>query len=226
MITFYIFIFSFSIIISQSNQSFFKFITDNSALYKNEICSYNGYPNVKSNSIECDCYSSFVNEPREDKIKYIGNQKVQCSYKKKNRFTTFFYAGILPIGLDYYYLGYTQYFILILIVFVIVIVNNIFQFYLTYQIDEKSDFNKNKRDDDANYENNANIWHNSNKKMNKIDRYKKILKIYSIINIVSLALFGAYWIVDIVLQFKGIIKDSNGVETYNDISILFSKVDI
>ena len=146
--------------------------------------------------------------------------------QEKNRFTTFFYAGILPIGLDYYYLGYTQYFILILILFVIVIVNNIVQFYLTYQINEKSDFNKNKSDDDANYENNANIWHNSNKKMNKIDRYKKILKIYSIINIVSLALFGAYWIVDIVLQFKGIIKDSNGVETYNDISILFSKVDI
>ena len=229
MINFFIFIFSFSIIISQDDENgkrYYEFITNNPSLYKNEICSYNGYPNVKATSIECDCYSSFVNEPRKEKVKYIGDQKVQCSYQKKNRFKIFFLAGILPIGLDYYFLGYTQYFVLILIVFVIVIINNIFQFYLTYQIVEKSNFNKNKSQNDMNYRNESNVWYNSNKKLSKMDKYKRFLKIYNIVNIVSLALFGAYWIIDIILQFKGIIKDSNGVETYDDISILFSKVDV
>ena len=77
-----------------------------------------------------------------------------------------------------------------------------------------------------NYRNEGNVWYNSNKKLSKMDKYKRLLKIYNIVNIVSLALFGAYWIIDIILQFKGIIKDSNGVETYDDISILFSKVDV
>ena len=78
MINFFIFIFSFSTIISQSDEngkSYYEFITNNPSLYKNEICSYNGYPNVKEKSIECDCYSSFVNEPRKEKVKYIGDQK-------------------------------------------------------------------------------------------------------------------------------------------------------
>ena len=73
MINFFIFIFSFSIIISQDDEngkSYYEFITNNPSLYKNEICSYNGYPNVKATSIECDCYSSFVNEPRKEKVKF------------------------------------------------------------------------------------------------------------------------------------------------------------
>ena len=189
MINFFIFIFSFSTIISQSDKNgkrYYEFITNNPSLYKNEICSYNGYPNVKEKSIECDCYSSFVNEPRKEKVKYIGDQKVQCSYQKKNRFKIFFLAGILPIGLDYYFLGYTQYFVLILIVFVIVIINNIFQFYLTYQIVEKSNFNKNKSQNDMNYRNESNVWYNSNKKLSKMDKYKRFLKIYNIVILIIL----------------------------------------
>ena len=69
---------------------------ENPMLYKNEICSYNGSPyqnldNEKNKvKIECTCYSSYVDEPREDHKKYVGDQLVHCSYKRKKRFTTFF----------------------------------------------------------------------------------------------------------------------------------------
>ena len=227
MINLFIFILSFISILSQNAHSFTHFVAENPSLYKNEICSYNGYPVIGMNNIKCDCYPSYVNEPREKKIKYIGNQMVQCSYQKKKRFKTFFLAGILPMGFDFYYLGYTFYFSLIFIFFILVIASNCFHFYLSYKFDEKSDENKNKTDEDKNDSNqkDINLWYKANKKMDEKDKAKKCLKIYGYVNFACLVILGVYWIVDIVLQYKGIIKDSNGIETDNDISVLFSKED-
>ena len=92
------FIFLLIIFLTKTNQD--KIVIDrayveNPILYKNEICSYNGDPKVNSDeTIECECYSSFVDEPREEHKKYIGNQLIHCSYQRKKRFTTFFYACI------------------------------------------------------------------------------------------------------------------------------------
>ena len=229
MITLIIFIIFFSLAISQpppsgQSQDAYDAIR-NLTLYKNEICSYNGQPIIKGiNKVECNCYSSFVNEPKKEKYKYIGDQLVQCSYQKKRRFKTFFLAAILPMGLDFLYLGYTLYFVIILIAFIAVITNNFVHFYLSYQLDEKKEESKYK--DNENNQRNFNMWYKSKNKKDEKDKNIRCLKLYNIINKVSLLVFLIYWIVDIILQAKGIIKDSNGVETDNDMNTLFTKEDI
>ena len=227
MINFFIFILSLLLIRAKHGHDFASFVVETSSLYKNEICSYNGYPVVGIDTITCECYPSYVNEPRENKIKKIGNQTVQCSYQKKKRFKTFFLAGILPMGFDYYYLGYKFYFSLIFVFFIVVIGSNFFHFYLSYQFDEKSVENKNQSDEkNENYQRDINLWYKANKKMDEKDKTKKCLKIYGYINFACLIILGIYWIIDIVLQFRGIIKDSNGIETDNDIAVLFSREEI
>ena len=131
---------------------------------------------------------------------------VQCSYQKKKRFKTFFLAGILPMGFDLYYLGYKLYFSIVFIAIIIVIANNIIHFYLTYQLDEKQEEKHKNNDINENFGRNVNIWNQVNK--------------------ICLAFFLIYWVINIILQAKGIIKDSNGIETDNDMDTLFSREDI
>ena len=232
MITLIFIISLFSLIISQTpppDQPTAYDAIRNPALYKNEICSYNGRPIIIGfNKVKCECYESYVNEPNKKNYKYIGGQLVQCSYQKKRRFKTFFLAGILPMGLDFLYLGYTLYFVIIFIAFVAVIVNNFVHFYLSYQLDEKREENKYKDNEKSSESNprNFNMWYRSKNKMDEKDKNIRCLKIYNIINKISLIVFLIYWIVDIILQAKGIIKDSNGVETNNDMNTLFTREDI
>jgi len=232
MITLIFIISLFSLIISQTpppDQPTAYDAIRNPALYKNEICSYNGRPIIIGfNKVKCECYESYVNEPNKKNYKYIGDQLVQCSYQKKRRFKTFFLAGILPMGLDFLYLGYTLYFVIIFIAFVAVIVNNFVHFYLSYQLDEKREENKYKDNEKSSESNprNFNMWYRSKNKMDEKDKNIRCLKIYNIINKISLIVFLIYWIVDIILQAKGIIKDSNGVETNNDMNTLFTREDI
>ena len=230
-----ILILSFCFILSQEEtknrrdidpgMSMSRYLIESPTLYKNEICSYHGHPIVEANSIICECFPTYVNEPRKEEYKYIGDQIVQCSYQKKKRFKTFFLAGIFPMGFDYYYLGHKHYFALIFIAAIIVIVNNCVHFYLYYKLEDRSDDNRlNHNEKKQNIDrNNINIWSKANKEMNQRDKLRKCLKIYNIINKVSLALFAIYWLVDLILQWRGIIKDVNGIETDNDMSILFSR---
>ena len=104
---------------------------ENPILYKNEICSYNGSPKMVSNdTIECTCYSSFTDEPRENYRKFIGNQMVQCSYKRKKRFITFFLAGLIPMGFDYFYLELYVYFCIVFFSFILMVISHIICFIL------------------------------------------------------------------------------------------------
>ena len=198
---------------------------ENPLLYKNEICSYNGEPKVNSDeSIECACYSSFVDEPREDHKKYIGNQLIHCSYQRKKRFTTFFYASIFPIGFDYLYLEQYYYFALIFFSCLLMIVSQIVCYYLSYKLKEmyeESKYKYNERSDNFNRSNS--MAYNSKKKKDKKEQLKKCLDIYKIINKILFFIIIAYWILDIVVQSLGVIKDRNGVETENDMDSLFSR---
>ena len=45
--------------------------------------------------------------------------------------------------------------------------------------------------------------------------------LYGFINKICLAFFLIYWVINVILQAKGIIKDSNGIETDNDMDTLF-----
>ena len=199
---------------------------ENPILYKNILCSYNGSPKVVSNdTVECTCYSSYTDEPREDYKKYIGNQMVHCSYKKKKRFTTFFLAGLMPLGLDYLYLEHYGYFFIVFLSFLLYIISQIVCFILSYKVKEMYEESKNKYTDKSDTFG-RNLGFKSNKKMDKKEKLQKCLDIYVVINKIVGILFIIYWLVDTSLQARGIIKDRYGVETENDMNILFSKEEI
>ena len=196
---------------------------ENPILYKNILCSYNGSPKVVSNdTVECTCYSSYTDEPREDYKKYIGNQMVHCSYKKKKRFTTFFLAGLMPLGLDYLYLEHYGYFFIVFLSFLLYIISQIVCFILSYKVKEMYEESKNKYTDKSDTFG-RNLGFKSNKKMDKKEKLQKCLDIYGVINRIVGILFIIYWIVDIILQARGIVKDRYGVETEDDMDSLFSK---
>ena len=194
-------------------------------LYKNEICSYNGNPTVISkNKVECSCYSSYVDEPRESFKKYVGNHEVHCSYKKKKRFTTFFLAGLVPIGLDYFYLEHYLYFAIICVSFLLLLLSYIICFIVSYKLKEMNEESKYKYNDKSDNASRNTFGFSSNKKgRDKKEKIKKCLDVHRIINKILTIIFVCYWVVDIVLQARGDVLDKNGIETENDMNSLFSK---
>ena len=204
-----------------------KNYVENPILYKNEICSYNGSPNIvmeeNKAKIECTCYSSYVDEPRDDHKKYVGDQLVHCSYKRKKRFTTFFLAGLIPIGFDYYYLGHYLYFAIVFIGFILMIISQIVCFLLSYKLKEMNEESKYQYNDKSDNFSRNNFGFKSNIKKDKKEQLNKCLDAYKIINKILIFIFVIYWIVDIILQARGIVKDKNGIETENDMNSLFSR---
>ena len=187
--------------------------------YMNQICSYNGIPNIidTNNTVICSCEDKYANEPRESEKKYIHNQFIQCTYRKKKRFTAFFLAAITPFGLDFCYLGYFIYFIIIAVINFTIIVFNFISIVLNYQLEKKNEEAKRK----------LKLKKNTNKfdirnlaELN--DRCVKNFNLTSKILIIFLLLF---WISNAFIQGMGFLNDNNGVPTENDMGYLFQTPD-
>ena len=187
--------------------------------YMNQICSYNGIPNIidTNNTVICSCEDKYANEPRENEKKYIHNQFIQCTYRKKKRFTAFFLAAITPFGLDFCYLGYFIYFIIIAVINFTIIVFNFISIVLNYQLEKKNEEAKRK----------LKLKKNTNKfdirnlaELN--DRCVKNFNLTSKILIIFLLLF---WISNAFIQGMGFLNDNNGVPTENDMGYLFQTPD-
>ena len=187
--------------------------------YMNQICSYNGVPNIidSNNTVICSCEDKYANEPRESEKKYIHNQFIQCTYRKKKRFTAFFLAAITPFGLDFLYLGYFIYFIIIAVINFTIIVFNFISIVLNYQLEKKNEEAKRK----------LKLKKNTNKfdirnlaELN--DRCVKNFNLTSKILIIFLLLF---WISNAFIQGMGFLNDNNGVPTENDMGYLFQTPD-
>jgi len=187
--------------------------------YMNQICSYNGVPNIidSNNTVICSCEDKYANEPRESEKKYIHNQFIQCTYRKKKRFTAFFLAAITPFGLDFSYLGYFIYFIIIAVINFTIIVFNFISIVLNYQLEKKNEEAKRK----------LKLKKNTNKfdirnlaELN--DRCVKNFNLTSKILIIFLLLF---WISNAFIQGMGFLNDINGVPTENDMGYLFQTPD-
>ena len=187
--------------------------------YMNQICSYNGVPNIidSNNTVICSCEDKYANEPRESEKKYIHNQFIQCTYRKKKRFTAFFLAAITPFGLDFCYLGYFIYFIIIAVINFTIIVFNFISIVLNYQLEKKNEEAKRK----------LKLKKNTNKfdirnlaELN--DRCVKNFNLTSKILIIFLLLF---WISNAFIQGMGFLNDINGVPTENDMGYLFQTPD-
>ena len=187
--------------------------------YMNQICSYNGVPNIidSNNTVICSCEDKYANEPRESEKKYIHNQFIQCTYRKKKRFTAFFLAAITPFGLDFFYLGYFIYFIIIAVINFTIIVFNFISIVLNYQLEKKNEEAKRK----------LKLKKNTNKfdirKLAELnDRCVKNFNLTSKILIIFLLLF---WISNAFMQGMGFLNDINGVPTENDMGYLFQTPD-
>jgi hypothetical protein len=187
-------------------KDFFEFANE----YQNELCSYNGIPTYdpKTNQVRCECDERHENEPRIKKRDYIHDHLVQCSYEKKSRFFAFFLAAIFPIGLDFLYLGHVGLFLLSLLLFITVLVVNVIQIIFDYKNNYK---NNNKKDESINHRKYKFNIRNSETTLKRINMIG--------INII----FVIYYISHIVIQGLGLIKDSNSIETENDMIYFFSK---
>jgi len=89
---------------------------DKPEMFEDEICSYNGKPEViklngTKNTVNCTCYDEFFTDPNSNR--FINGVKVQCSYAKKRRFIALFLSIFFPIGIDHFYLGNFYIFFLI-----------------------------------------------------------------------------------------------------------------
>lgn len=187
--------------------------------YMNQICSYNGVPNIidSNNTVICSCEDKYANEPRESEKKYIHNQFIQCTYRKKKRFTAFFLAAITPFGLDFSYLGYFIYFIIIAVINFTIIVFNFISIVLNYQLEKKNEEAKRK----LKLRKNTNKFNIRNlAELN--DRCVKNFNLTSKILIIFLLLF---WISNAFIQGMGFLNDINGVPTENDMGYLFQTPD-
>jgi len=198
-------IFIFSIFINikfTKGKDFFE----NANEYQNELCSYNGIPTYdsKTNQVMCECDEKHVNEPRIEFREYINGHLVQCSYERKRRFFAFFLAAILPIGLDFLYLGHIYLFLLSFLLFITVLAVNIIQIILGYK-------NTNKKEEIANHRKYKFNVRNTEAILKRINMFG--------INII----FLIYYLSHIIILGLGLIKDSNNIETENDMVYLFSK---
>ena len=183
--------------------------------YRHVLCSGNGEPfyNSTTNEVICACKESYTNEPRNKKKKFLNGHLVQCSYKKKSRFTALFYALCLPLGFDFLYLGRYKIFAVIFILTISIISLNIAMFIVNYKINMQSKENKvqQKR---------IKVKKIGNQEKNEY-RKEKIIKILNIVANIGLLNHILYMVVDVILHLAGIIDDSNDVKTENDLNYLF-----
>ena len=169
--------------------------------YMNQICSYNGIPTIinSNNTVICSCEDKYVNEPRESEKKYVNNQFIQCTYRKKKRFTTFFLAAITPFGLDF--LSFT------------IIVLNFISIVLNYQLEKKNEEAKRK----------MKLKKNTNKFniRNLAELNDRCVKNFNLASKILIFLMILFWYSNAIMQGIGYLKDINGVPTENDMGYLF-----
>lgn len=166
-------------------------------LFKNEICSYNGQPEIidGGNNIKCYCNEDFATV-KED-YNQINGINIQCNYEKKRRFICLFLSVFLPFGADYLYLGRTALGILFLLLCIIICFGNC---YILIKI-EKEKVKANDSSDNTN-----------------LERIKLMQLIFGI----CLIIYGLFYILNCFLMGFGVITDSHGLETVNDLKNLFS----
>ena len=194
-------------------------ILSNSSNYKYILCSGNGEPfyNYSNNEVICTCKEGFTNEPDGEKKISLNGHLIQCSYKRKSRFTTLFYSLCLPFGFDFLYLERYKIFALIFCFIFITITLNIVTFILNYKMNLKNKENKfqNKMKKQRNFD--------DNKNEKSEEKKYKIIKILKIIGIIGLLMHIIYMITVIILHVMGYIHDYYGVKTENDLNYLFQR---
>ena len=131
------------------------------------------------------------------------------------------------MGLDYLYLRRYEDFAITCVIFSLIIINNIIYFILSYKFKKIDSPSKHRYEQYNN--NNYSLFSLFKLRVNQASdqkgKIKKCINIFRIINLICLIGLLIYWAVNIVLEAKGIIKDKDGVETLDNMSYLFVKVE-
>ena len=183
---------SYIIFCQTNNQNDLETFISSPKLIKNQLCSYNAISALNSTYIKCKCYNGFI---KDNNIRKINNYEVDCSYLLKSRLITLTLSLIMPIGLDFIYLGhyFLGVFIFILVVFLVAVNIWLLNWVLIY--DKLTSVGN----------------------VDKIFEKKYIRLKYSVL-IVDL-LFILFYIINIILHGTGVIKDSNGYNTIYDFAL-------
>lgn len=195
------FFFGFStvlIFILTYSNSYSKVDLNDTSLFLNEICSYNGVPkkDSSSNAVKCTCFDDY---DTVDESKTINGIPIQCNYQRRRRFIALFLSVFVPLGVDYLYLcNYWAFCIIFLVVFFVCIGNC----YLL--IESQHDLSQSKEE----------------KKRNLFQDQISFTKTRIIFLILG-ALLIVFYITNIILIATGVIKDGNGISTINDLNYLY-----
>ena len=182
-----------NIILTQNKfENDLKEFIESPKLIKNQLCSFNGISTANSTYIKCQCYDGFV---KDNNIRKINNFEVDCSYQLKSRLITFVLSLIVPFGFDYFYLGYNAAFIIIFIFSICLLILNLYLLNCVIKHDKLISV--------------GNIDKNFEKKFSK---YKCAVIIIDFI-------FLGFYIINLILQGTGSIKDRNGFSTIYDYSL-------
>ena len=182
-----------NIILTQNKfENDLKEFIESPKLIKNQLCSFNGISTANSTYIKCQCYDGFV---KDNNIRKINNFEVDCSYQLKSRLITFVLSLIVPFGFDYFYLGYNAVFIIIFIFSICLLILNLYLLNCVIKHDKLISV--------------GNIDKNFEKKFSK---YKCAVIIIDFI-------FLGFYIINLILQGTGAIKDRNGFSTMYDYSL-------
>ena len=182
-----------NIILTQNKfENDLKEFIESPKLIKNQLCSFNGISTANSTYIKCQCYDGFV---KDNNIRKINNFEVDCSYQLKSRLITFVLSLIVPFGFDYFYLGYNAVFIIIFIFSICLLILNLYLLNCVIKHDKLISV--------------GNIDKNFEKKFSK---YKCAVIIIDFI-------FLGFYIINLILQGTGSIKDRNGFSTIYDYSL-------
>ena len=182
-----------NIILTQNKfENDLKEFIESPKLIKNQLCSFNGISTANSTYIKCQCYDGFV---KNNNIRKINNFEVDCSYQLKSRLITFVLSLIVPFGFDYFYLGYNAVFIIIFIFSICLLILNLYLLNCVIKHDKLISV--------------GNIDKNFEKKFSK---YKCAVIIIDFI-------FLGFYIINLILQGTGSIKDRNGFSTIYDYSL-------
>ena len=182
-----------NIILTQNKfENDLKEFIESPKLIKNQLCSFNGISTANSTYIKCQCYDGFV---KDNNIRKINNFDVDCSYQLKSRLITFVLSLIVPFGFDYFYLGYNAVFIIIFIFSICLLILNLYLLNCVIKHDKLISV--------------GNIDKNFEKKFSK---YKCAVIIIDFV-------FLGFYIINLILQGTGAIKDRNGFSTIYDYSL-------
>ena len=139
---------------------------------------------------------------------------------EKKQFTAFFLAAITPFGINFFYLGYYLYFVIIAVINITIITFNCISMVLNYQLEKQNEEEKRqiklkKTTNKFDIRNLAQLAQLNDKCVKSFNLAAKILIIFMV----------SFWLSNDVIQALGILNDSNGVPTENDMLYLFQVPD-